>query len=118
MWHGLQWHSLQAVFQDPQPKGCATVRALGTSCTCDILAARGFFVQITASKLRENVYRILDDAIATGTPVEVIRKGTVLKIVPEKRVSKLSRLKKRSGFDGDPDDIIGMDWLKEWTEIK
>jgi hypothetical protein len=75
-------------------------------------------VRITASKLRENVYRILDDAIANGTPVEVIRKGAVLKIVPEQRVSKLSRLKKRTGFDGDPDDIIGMDWLKEWTKIK
>jgi len=58
-------------------------------------------VRITASKLR--------------APVEVIRKGAVLKIVPERRVSKLSRLKKRAGFDGDPDDIIGMDWLKEWT---
>ena len=76
---------------------------------------RESLVRITASKLRENVYRILDDAIATGTPVEVIRKGAVLKIVPEQRVSKLSRLKKRAGFDGDPDDIIGMDWLKEWT---
>lgn len=61
-------------------------------------------MRITASKLR--------------TPVETIRKAAVLKSVPEQRVSKLSRLKKRPGFDGDPDDIIGMDWLKEWTEIK
>jgi hypothetical protein len=75
-------------------------------------------VRITASKLRENVYQILDEAIRSGTPVEVIRKGTVLKIVPEKRVSKLSRLKKRKGFHGNPDDIIGMDWTKEWTELK
>jgi antitoxin (DNA-binding transcriptional repressor) of toxin-antitoxin stability system len=75
-------------------------------------------VRVTASKLRENIYRILDEAIATGTPVEVVRKGSVLRIVPERRVSKLSRLKKRTGFDGDPDDIIGMDWLKEWSEIK
>jgi antitoxin (DNA-binding transcriptional repressor) of toxin-antitoxin stability system len=74
-------------------------------------------MQITASKLRENIYRILDQAIATGAPVEVLRKGTVLRIVPEKRASKLDRLKKRTGFDGDPDDIIGMDWLKEWTEL-
>jgi hypothetical protein len=72
----------------------------------------------TRTKLRENVYRILDEAIATGTPVEVVRKGSMLRIVPERRVSKLSRLKKRTGFVGDPDDIIGMDWLKEWSEIK
>jgi len=75
-------------------------------------------MRITASKLRENVYRILDEAISSGTPVEVIRKGTVLRIVPERRVSKLDRLKKRKGFHGDPDDVIGMDWSKDWTELK
>ncbi len=75
-------------------------------------------MRITASKLRENIYQILDEAISTGTPVEVIRKGAVLRIVPEKRVSKLSRLKKRKGFHGDPDDVIGMDWSKEWSELK
>jgi hypothetical protein len=74
---------------------------------------------ITASKLRENVYRILDEAIETGKPVEVIRKGTVLTIVPPKRVSKLDKLKKRPGlFVGDVEDIIHIDWSKEWTELK
>ena len=75
-------------------------------------------MRITASKLRENIYQILDEAIATGKPVEVARKGTVLRIVPEKRLSKLARLKKRTGFVGDPDDIIGLDWSREWTELK
>jgi len=75
-------------------------------------------MQITASKLRENIYKILDDAIETGTPVEVIRKGRIVRIVPETRASKLSRLKKRNVFKGDPDDIINMDWSKEWTELK
>ena len=75
-------------------------------------------MRITASKLRENIYRILDEAVRTGAPVEVIRKGAVLRIVPEKRVSKLSKLKKRKGFHGDPDDVIGMDWLKDWSELK
>ena len=77
-------------------------------------------MRITASKLRENIYRILDDAIDTGMPVEIIRKGTVVKLVPEKRASKLSRLKKRPGFTfkGDPDDILHMDWLKEWRGMK
>jgi len=71
---------------------------------------------ITASKLRENVYRILDEAIETGNPVEIERKGVILRIVPEVRQSKISRLKKRDIFVGDPDDIIGMDWLSEWGE--
>jgi antitoxin (DNA-binding transcriptional repressor) of toxin-antitoxin stability system len=76
-------------------------------------------MRVTASKLRENVYRILDEAIATGVPVEVVRKGKVLKIVPDKPVSKLDRLKKRKNvFVGDVEDIIGMDWSKEWTEMQ
>ncbi len=35
---------------------------------------------ITPSKLRENIYQILDNAIATGEPVEILRKGAVLRI--------------------------------------
>jgi hypothetical protein len=73
---------------------------------------------ITASKLRENVYRILDEAVETGKPVEVVRKGAILTIMPPKRVSKLANLKKRTGFVGDLDDIVSIDWSKEWTELK
>ncbi|MBZ5724843.1 MAG: type II toxin-antitoxin system Phd/YefM family antitoxin [Acidobacteriia bacterium] len=60
---------------------------------------------------------MLDEAIETGVPVEIVRKGTVLRIVPEKRVSKLSRLKRRKVFRGDPEEIIGMDWSREWTSL-
>jgi hypothetical protein len=73
---------------------------------------------ITASKLRENVYKILDEAIETGVPVEVVRKGVVLKIVLDQPPGKLARLKKRSIFVGDPDDIISIDWSTEWSELK
>jgi hypothetical protein len=96
---------------------CPIARAAMLSRTYGTIL-RGGSMRITASKLRENIYQILDEAITTGTPVEVIRKGTVLRIVPEKRVSKLSRLKKRTGFQGNPDDVIGIDWMKEWTELK
>ncbi|HMC58767.1 MAG TPA: hypothetical protein VKJ01_06215 [Candidatus Solibacter sp.] len=75
-------------------------------------------MRITASKFREDVYRILDEVIETGVPVEVVRQGIVVRIVSEKPVSKLARLKKRNIFVGDSDDIIGMDWSKEWTELK
>ena len=75
-------------------------------------------MSITASKLRENVYRILDEAIESGKPVEVVRKGVTVIIVPPKRVSKMANLKKRKVFVGDVEDIIGMDWSKEWTELQ
>ena len=76
-------------------------------------------MRVTASKLRENVYRILDEAIETGVPVEVIRKGSILRIVPEQpvsRLAKLEKMKKRDIFVGDPDDILGMDWSVYWSE--
>ena len=73
---------------------------------------------ITATALRQNVYQILDEVIETGKPVEVIRKGAVVRLVPQKKVSKLSRLKRRDLYIGDPDEIIGMDWSKEWSELK
>jgi prevent-host-death family protein len=75
-------------------------------------------MSVTASKLRENIYQILDEAVETGIPVEVVRKGIVLRIVPETRPSKLSRLKKRTAFVGDPDDIFKIDWRSEWTALK
>ena len=56
--------------------------------------------------------------IETGTAVEVSRKGKVLKMVPETPAPKLARLKKRKAYKGDPDDILAMDWLKEWSELK
>jgi hypothetical protein len=73
---------------------------------------------LTASKLRENIYGILDQVIETGKPIEVLRKGKVLKIVPETPAPKLARLRKRRAYKGDPDEILSMDWLKEWSEIK
>jgi hypothetical protein len=75
-------------------------------------------MRITASRLRADIYRILDEAIQSGTAVEVIRKGKIIRIVPEERKSKLGQLKRRSGFAGDPDDVAGMDWSKEWTELR
>jgi hypothetical protein len=76
-------------------------------------------MKITASKLRENIYSILDQALETGVPVEVIRKGKILKIVPEVQPDKLSRLKKRPNYIvGDSEDFVHMDWLHEWSEMK
>lgn len=75
-------------------------------------------MKITASKLRENIYNILDQALETGVPVEVERKGRILKIVPPLKQSRLAKLKKRKYLVGDPESIVHMDWLKEWSELK
>ena len=72
-------------------------------------------VTVTASKLRENVYQILDSILETGEAVEVVRKGRVLRIVADTASSRLARLQKRDCIKGDPDDLVEIDWSKEWT---
>ena len=75
-------------------------------------------MKITATEFRQNIYSILDRALETGVPVEIERKGRLLRVVPEQKASKLSGLKKRNHVVGDPEDFIHMDWYKEWSELK
>ncbi len=69
---------------------------------------------MTASKLRENIYKVLDRVLTTGVPVEINRKGKVLKIIPPQGYSKLSKIKKRDVIRGSPQDIVHVDWSGEW----
>lgn len=69
---------------------------------------------LTASKLREDIYRLLDQVLETGKSIEVERGGKRLRIVPVEPVGKLNRLEQRSVIKGDPEDLIHLDWSKEW----
>ena len=69
----------------------------------------------TATKLRQNLYKILDSVIDNGVPVEIERRGVLLKIVPEKQVSKWDRLEPHKIINGDPESIVSIDWSKEWN---
>jgi hypothetical protein len=69
---------------------------------------------LTASKLRENVYRILDQVIETGVPVEVERGGKILRISAVEPRDKLRNLKVRDCIVGDPEELVHMDWSGDW----
>ena len=69
---------------------------------------------ITTSHLRQNIYRLLDRVATTGIPLEINRKGKILKIIPVAKTDKLKNLKKRIGLNCDSDEIISMDWSGEW----
>jgi antitoxin (DNA-binding transcriptional repressor) of toxin-antitoxin stability system len=71
-------------------------------------------MRVTASKLRENVYRILDQVLETGVPVEIERRGRVLKLVPVERPSKLEGLPPRPYLSTEPEDLVHVDWSGEW----
>jgi len=74
-------------------------------------------MQVKASNLRKNIYRLLDLVLETGEPLEIERNGRFLKVVPELRKgSKLSRLVRHDCISGDPEEIVHLDWSGEWSE--
>jgi hypothetical protein len=71
--------------------------------------------KLTASRLRMDVYRVLDRVLETGVPAEVERRGKVLRIVPTDTVERLKRLPTRPSFiKGDPEDLVHLDWSHAW----
>jgi hypothetical protein len=71
---------------------------------------------ISASKLRANVYRLLDEVLDSGRPLEIERKGKILVVSPKEEQSLWDRLPRREGaIIGDPDELIHMDWSTEWN---
>lgn len=69
---------------------------------------------ITTSKLRENIYRILDEVLKTGIPLEIERRGKRLRISTVEPVNKFNNLIERSYLKVDPDEIVHLDWSEEW----
>lgn len=72
---------------------------------------------LTASQLRQNIYRILDQVLETGVPVVVRRDGRELRIVPVQPAAgaKLDNLRPHpKAVVGDPEDLVHMDWSGEW----
>ncbi|WP_370324392.1 type II toxin-antitoxin system Phd/YefM family antitoxin [Euzebya sp.] len=70
---------------------------------------------ITASKLRQDIYRLLDQVLETGEPLEIERKGRRLRLVPDERPSRVAALDPHPGtILGDPEELIHHDWSGEW----
>jgi len=70
---------------------------------------------LTASKLRANIYRLLDQVLESGIPLEVERRGRLLRIVPEGSGTPFDRLPKRPDYlTCDPDELVHLDWSGEW----
>jgi hypothetical protein len=71
---------------------------------------------VSATQLRANVYRLLDEVLETGRPLEIERNGKTLVIAPKEEKSLLDRLPRREGaIVGDPNDLIHIDWSSEWN---
>jgi hypothetical protein len=79
--------------------------------------------KINASKLRQDIYRILDNLLETGSSLEIERKGRIIRLVPDKKkmdpkTSKLSKLKKHKLTNEPSEFFTHIDWTKEWKGLK
>jgi hypothetical protein len=73
---------------------------------------------MTITELRKNIYKLFDEVAETGKQIEIIRKGKRIKIVREPESNKLNLLKDPTSrvCEGDSDELISIDWSKEWKE--
>jgi hypothetical protein len=75
-----------------------------------------FVKRLTVTRFRQNLFKYLDRVIHTGIPIELERKGKIIKIIIEKPKSKLGNLESHDYIAGDPADLLKIDWSKEWSE--
>jgi antitoxin (DNA-binding transcriptional repressor) of toxin-antitoxin stability system len=72
-------------------------------------------VKMTASQLRADIYRLLDQVLERGEPIEIERHGQTLRISAVEPQSRRARLIARPDvITGDPDDLVHLDWSSEW----
>ena len=73
-------------------------------------------MSISLSALRQDLFKSVDQVIATGIPIEVKRKGRIVKIIVEDKKDKLANLKSHDCVVGDLDDLVEFKmhhWNKE-----
>ena len=72
--------------------------------------------RITASQLRQNIYRILDEVLESGRPVEIVRKGRLVRIEPERLDKGIFEIltPHPGSILGDAEDLVHIDWSSEW----
>jgi len=69
---------------------------------------------VTPTQLRGNIFKILDEILDTGIPVEINRGGKKLRIVPVEKPDKLKNTISRSNvIKGDPGDLVDIHWEQE-----
>lgn len=73
-------------------------------------------LEVTPTEFRKNLYKLLDQVIASGQPISIKRKGIILQVVMPEQVSRMGLLDPHPDtIVGDPEAIIHMDWSGEWT---
>jgi len=71
---------------------------------------------ITASALRQNIFKLLEHISQTGEPLVVTHKGHRLTILSQEKSSdKFSRLAKHSTIQGEAQELADLDMSGTWS---
>ena len=69
---------------------------------------------VTPTELRTNIYKLLDEVVKTGTPIEIKRGNRRLRIVPVEAPDKFQNLVSRPDvIQGNPEEIVDLSWEGE-----
>lgn len=68
---------------------------------------------MSVTALRQNLFKVVDQVLATGVTVEIEHHGKKLLLIPAEPVSKLANLKRRHVIIGDPEDLVNLP-IGEW----
>ena len=69
---------------------------------------------ITVTELRGNIYKLLDEVLDTGIPIEINKGNKKLRIISVKTKNKLHNLVSRPNvIKGNPDELVEISWEKE-----
>ncbi|MFT5143787.1 MAG: hypothetical protein ACI80V_003563 [Rhodothermales bacterium] len=67
------------------------------------------------TELRKDLYRVLDEVLLTGMPVEIERNGRILLLAPLAGGDRLSHLRPHpTAVSGEIDDLDGIGWEDSW----
>lgn len=69
---------------------------------------------VTPTELRANIYKLLDEVLKTGIPLEVRKGNRILTIRPDEAPDKLKNLIPRPDvIQGDPENLVDISWEDE-----
>ena len=70
---------------------------------------------LTATELRRNIYRILDEVLETGAAKEILRNGKKLLIVPaEPKRRRFEDAPRRKALNCSFDELVATTWEGAW----
>jgi hypothetical protein len=71
--------------------------------------------QLTATRLRAELFSTLDHVLATGETVEIKRPNGSVRIIRDASTRRLSALKPHPNtINGNPDELAELSWEQEW----